>query len=129
MQVRTPCGARFPGRALSDQRVAALLAELVPPSTWRCEAQVVLHAPLSTAETVLLPIEGTLEAIDDDSCRARMGGESMAAIALVLGRLALPFSVEEPPELVEEVRLLGERCLQGAAAPGGRGARGRAARA
>lgn len=116
MRVRVPSGPRFAARPLTDREVAALVDTLLPPSSWRCEAEVVLHASLGTVESVLLPIEGRVESVDGDSCRARLGGESMRSIALVLVRLDLPFTVEEPSTLAEEVRRLGERCREGAAA-------------
>lgn len=115
MRVRTPSGRRFPGRPLSDRQAVELLERLLPRTSWRCEASVTLHAPRTAVEEVLLPIEGRIEADDARSCRVRLGGESLRAVALMLARFDLPFTVEGPEELVEEVARLGERCLHGAA--------------
>jgi len=116
MRIRVPAGARFTARPLTDDEVATLLAELVPPSSWRCEAVVTVRAPLADVEAVLLPIEGTVEAVGEEGCRVRLGGESMRSIALVLGRLDLPFTVESPAEHADEVRRLGDRLRDGAEA-------------
>lgn len=103
---RVPPGPRFAPRDLPED-VERHLGDLLPRATWRHEASVTLHAP--AAEVALLPAEGVLEPIDEHGCRARLGGETLTAIALALARLGVDFTVHDPPELVEEVRRVGER--------------------
>jgi predicted DNA-binding transcriptional regulator YafY len=116
LKARIPPGPRFTARELTEKEVAALLAHLVPPTSWRCEALVTFHVPAAEAAANLLPIEGRVEPVDERTCRARVGGESSRAIALVLARVGLPFRVEHPPELVDEIRRVGERFRQAASA-------------
>ncbi len=104
---RVPIGPRFTPRTLSEEDIARHLAELVPRASWRHEATLTLHAPAGSVE--LLSAEGVLEPMDDSSCRARIGGETLTSIALVLGRLGVDFTVDDPPELLEELRRLGDR--------------------
>ncbi len=103
---RVPAGPRFEPRELPAD-VERHLGELLPRTAWRHEASVTLHAPAS--EVDLLSAEGELEPVDDDCCRARVGGETLTAIALTLARLGVDFTVHDPPELAEEVRRLGDR--------------------
>ncbi|NYD43199.1 helix-turn-helix transcriptional regulator [Nocardioides panaciterrulae] len=103
---RVPAGPRFEPRDPPGD-VEGQLAELLPRTTWRHEASVTLHAP--AADVALLSAEGVLEPMDDRRCRARIGGETLTAIALTLARLGVDFTVHDPPELVEAVRRLGER--------------------
>lgn len=75
---------------------------------WRFPASVVVHAPISRAEREIAPTVGTLEPIDDDSCRLVIGADDMGWLARYLLSLSMPFEVEDPPELRLELARIGE---------------------
>jgi hypothetical protein len=52
---------------------------------------------------------GVVESIDDDTCVLVTGADSLEVIAVYIGMLGLDFLVSEPPELVDHLRVVGER--------------------
>jgi predicted DNA-binding transcriptional regulator YafY len=50
-----------------------------------------------------------VETVDDEHCVLVTGADSVEMIAVYIGLLGLDFHVTEPPELVEQVRQVGER--------------------
>jgi len=110
----TPPGPRFRARGLPAEDVATFVARRAPERSWRHRAEVTMHAGVQDIEGAIMPAEGFVEPIDDHTCRLRIGAESISAIALVLGRLGVGFTVHGPPELVDEVRTLGDRYARAA---------------
>lgn len=115
MQLRSPNGPRFTARELPDSDVARYVARRVPENVWRHRASVLLHAPAAAVSGRVMPAEGSVDSVDETTSRLTIGGESLTAIALVLGRLQVDFTIEEPTELITEVRALGERYRRAAA--------------
>jgi predicted DNA-binding transcriptional regulator YafY len=107
-------GPRFELRELPAEDVGAFVARRVPEMSWRHQAEVTVHAGVREVEGAIMPAEGFVDPIDDHSCRLRLGAESISAMALALGRLGVGFTVYHPPELVEEVRALGDRYARAA---------------
>jgi predicted DNA-binding transcriptional regulator YafY len=70
---------------------------------------VVVHAPAHEVADRIPPTAGVVEAVDNDRCLLTTGADSVAFIAMHLALLGDPFTVLEPPELVEELRVLAER--------------------
>jgi predicted DNA-binding transcriptional regulator YafY len=116
---RTPSGPRFPERPLPDEDVAGYVAARLPESTWRCRGTAVVHAGATEVEAALLPAEGRVIAGEAGRCRVVLGAESYAAVALMLARTGLPFEVEGPPALVDEVAALGARLREATGRSGG----------
>ncbi|MFD0854800.1 WYL domain-containing protein, partial [Actinomadura adrarensis] len=79
---------------------------------WRHRASVTVHAPADQVIARVNPAVGTVEAIDEETCVLHTGDETLEGLAVHLGLLGVPFSVAEPPELVEHLRALSDRYRQ-----------------
>jgi predicted DNA-binding transcriptional regulator YafY len=109
---RTPTGPRFTPRALpggADARdfVSARFKGSDRPDAWPCTGTVVLHLP--AREVLPFAGDGTVEPIDDDSCRYTMGAWSWVALAASLGRFDAAMSEVGPPELAAAFAQLAAR--------------------
>jgi predicted DNA-binding transcriptional regulator YafY len=85
--------AKYVARAISSQRD-------------RYQASVILHAPLAAVAHRVPHAVGTLEAIDDDSCLLRTGADWLGGLAVYVADIGVDFTVVEPPEFAERVRVL-----------------------
>jgi predicted DNA-binding transcriptional regulator YafY len=112
LRPRFPTGPRFAAREPPDGDVAAYLSRQLSAGPWAVRATVTLHEPAEVAAKLVWPGMGVVEAIDSDSCRLHLGGESPADVAWMVTALGLDFTVTKPPELVEAIRTLGQRCLR-----------------
>ncbi|MEV3965120.1 YafY family protein [Nocardia sp. NPDC050193] len=101
-------GARFRPRELPTADAAEFVRSGVDnmPHLYRIEA--VVEAP---AESVRQRLGrwGSVEEIDTARCRVAMTTDSLDWPALTFGSLDAEFEVLEPPELVEHIRVWGER--------------------
>jgi hypothetical protein len=61
---------------------------------------------------------GTVESVDDTTCRVVAGGNSLEALAWHFGSLGHPFSIEAPVELREATAAFGARLVAAAVAAG-----------
>ena len=117
-------GPRFEPRAVPGGDVAAHVLVGLAQAVWQFRADVTVHAP---AEVVVdrLPdaaSAGVVEAVDDHTCRYATGADSPGVLALYLGLLDLDFTVDGPPELLDQLtRLAGRyaRAARGTGRPGG----------
>ncbi|MDN5798229.1 MAG: WYL domain-containing protein [Intrasporangium sp.] len=109
MQPRTPTGPRFRPRELPAADLADYVSRRVPDTAWRHRARVTIHAPAAAVRDQVVGAEGSVEPVDEHACVAVLGGESLTAIALVLGRLTSDFTIIEPAELVAEVQAIADR--------------------
>ncbi|MGH8883235.1 MAG: helix-turn-helix transcriptional regulator, partial [Stackebrandtia sp.] len=108
-----PTGPRFEPR----DPPAPDLAEYVTRkgiAVWRHQARIRLHVPAAAIAERVTPAMGTLEPIDEQHCVLNTGADSLPVLAVYLGFLDVDFDVIEPPELVAQVRALGERYLAAA---------------
>jgi len=55
---------------------------------------------------------GTLERINDSSCLLSAGSDWLGGLAVYIANIGVDFHVIEPPELVEQVRVLAQRFTQ-----------------
>lgn len=85
---------------------------------WRYPASIVLHAPASRATREVAPTVGTIEPIDERSCRLIIGADEMRWLARYLLALSMEFDVESPPELRDELAAIGEELARRFAAEG-----------
>ncbi len=58
---------------------------------------------------MLMPAEGTVEALDEQRSTVMIGAETVSTMALTLARLDAEFVVEDSPELNAELRALSNR--------------------
>jgi predicted DNA-binding transcriptional regulator YafY len=100
---------RFTPRKPPARDIGAYVADAVSVARDRYQARVVLHAPLETLRSRVPPTYGTLEAIDERTSLLRTGADWLGGLAVYIAVIGVDFEVLEPPELVEEVRVLADR--------------------
>jgi predicted DNA-binding transcriptional regulator YafY len=108
---RTPTGPRFAPRPLPDEDVAAYVSRGVATAGWRYQARVTVHAAAEAVAERLPPGVGTVEAVDEERCRLRVGSGSPGMLAAWLGALDADFTIDpaEAPELAEQLDALADR--------------------
>jgi len=108
IQPRLTTGAQFAAR----EPPASDLAAYVSRGVWyapQCRARVKLMASAETVAGKWPPCMMLVEAIDANTCFLDVAGATFESLAMHLALLGVDFQVDEPAELVEQVRLLGER--------------------
>ncbi|SDS72592.1 Predicted DNA-binding transcriptional regulator YafY, contains an HTH and WYL domains [Brevibacterium sandarakinum] len=109
---KLPGGRRFEPRELPAKDIGAYVDRNVSARRWKCTATVTVQAAASEVMTMLMPAEGTVEALDELRSTVVIGAESVRTMALTLARLDVEFTVEDSPELNAEIRALSERLLR-----------------
>ncbi|MBA2471552.1 MAG: YafY family transcriptional regulator [Pseudonocardiales bacterium] len=71
-------------------------------------------APLALISERLMAEAGTLEAIDDDTCRYITAPDSWEWLAITLAMVGMPYVIEGPPELLSCSRQLADRIARAA---------------
>jgi predicted DNA-binding transcriptional regulator YafY len=110
-------GARFQARKLPTKDPAAYVEQSIRGRPNAFEARVTVHASAGELADRIPPHWGTIEPIDDHSCRYETGDDNLGWLAVRIAMLGVDFTVEEPPELAEHLRALAAR-LQRAAGDG-----------
>ena len=106
---KIPGGRRFEPRDLPAQEIGAYVERNVTASRWKHEATVTVHAAAAEVVKMLMPAEGTVEALDEQRSTVMIGAETVSTMALTLARLDAEFVVEDSPELNAELRALSNR--------------------
>ncbi|MGH3492733.1 MAG: helix-turn-helix transcriptional regulator [Sciscionella sp.] len=109
MQPKSPNGPRFTPRALPDQDVATYVARAVGAATWEHRSRIVVHAPAELVAEKLPASAGTLEIINDGTCRLTTGSDNPQMLAVWLTLLGHDFSVEDSPQLVDQLGVVADR--------------------
>jgi predicted DNA-binding transcriptional regulator YafY len=109
MQEGMSPGPRFTPRPLSDAEAQEMVARGIPPEARAHQARVTVAAPASELMGRFGPWLGTIEPIDETTSVVTMGAERLDELAVWIGFLGADFHVSEPPELVEQLRLLAGR--------------------
>jgi acyl carrier protein len=73
---------------------------------WPLRAVVCVHA---SAETLAGKTTGIIEPIDEHTSKLTLAGDSLDAIAILLGLLDADFDITEPNELRERLSKIGTR--------------------
>jgi predicted DNA-binding transcriptional regulator YafY len=89
-------------------------------SGWEYDTEVVIDAPLASVERRVPRHLGRLEAIDETSCRLTGSTSNPLMYAEQLAGVPAPFHVVRGPQLLDAVRVLGERLLAATDGPGSR---------
>ena len=76
---------------------------------WAVHARVLVDAPADEVLARINPTVGVVEAVDDGHSVLVTGGDSVEVVAVWIGMLGLDFHVEEPPALVEALRVQARR--------------------
>ena len=109
MRLRTPGGRRFTARPLPGGDYTAFVLREVAFSGWTVHARIAVDAPAEDVLARINPTVGVVESVDADHCVLVTGADSVEMVAVYVGMLGLDFHVTEPPELVEQLRRVGER--------------------
>ncbi len=103
-------GARAVPRPLPDDGdLRKYVSRSVSHDAYSHQAKIVLHVPLAVAAEHVSPTAGILEPIDDGSCRLITGAHGWYVLAMHLAQVGVDFTIEDPPEFVEHLRLLHAR--------------------
>ncbi len=111
LRPKIPTGPRFTPRELPGGDVVDYLSNRLSDEAWSWRATVTLHRPAAELAETIWPGMGVLEAVDDSHCLLHIGADSPWALSWMITSLDVDFTVTGPPELVEAVRALGNRCL------------------
>ncbi len=103
-------GVRFPQRKLPARDAATYVKQSIASTPTRYEACVTFQLSAEEMAGRFPPWWGAeLEAVDDRCCRYRTGDDDLGWLATRIAMLGVDFVVDEPPELIEHVRLLAAR--------------------
>jgi predicted DNA-binding transcriptional regulator YafY len=108
LTLRTPGGRRFRPATFPEDFTTFVLRE-VAFAGWAVHARVLVDAPAEEVLSRINPTVGVVEAVDDGHSVLVTGGDSVEVVAVWIGMLGLDFHVEEPPALVEALRVQARR--------------------
>lgn len=97
-------GGRFTPRRPPGGDAAAYVRRGIETMASTYVAEVTVFAPADAITPGVRWMRGRIEPIDDQTCRLRTSGDSLAWISLNLGLLEHPYRIDGPPELIEHVR-------------------------
>ena len=109
MEIRRPGGRRFTPQPLPGEDYTAFVLREVAFSGWTVHTRIAVDAPAEEVMARINPTVGVVETVDDEHCVLVTGADSVELIAVYIGMLGLDFHVTGPPELVEQLRVVGER--------------------
>ena len=115
IEPRMATGASFPPREPPDGGFAAYASRSVAYTPYPYRAHVKVYASVEKVADSIPPSAGILEALDEHTCKLHTGGFSLEMLAVWMAMLGHDFEVEEPPELVERLRMLADRFSKAAA--------------
>ena len=90
-------GRRFQPRDPPDGDVQAYVSRSVSTSAYPHHARVLLHAPLALVAERVAPTVATLEAIDEQTCLMRTGGNWYGEMAIYIAAIGVDFEILDPP--------------------------------
>jgi predicted DNA-binding transcriptional regulator YafY len=102
-------GVRFTLRRLPASDPAAFVRQSIARAPNRFEAVVTLHASAEEITSRIPAHWGAVEPIDAHTCKYRTGEDDLRWLALRIAMLGVDFEVHEPPELLEQLRMLAIR--------------------
>jgi predicted DNA-binding transcriptional regulator YafY len=104
-------GVRFRPRELPAENAAAFVATSIAAMPVPFEASIIAAGPDAAVRTFIRYASARVEAIDASSCRVLIRSDSRPWLVTVVALLAAEFEivVEEPADLVSDVRKLGLR--------------------
>ena len=85
-----------PVRPREAPDAAAYVQRSVTVSPYVHEARVLVHAPAEAVRERITPASGSVEPVDDHTCRVVAGGNSLEALLWHFGTLGHAFTVESP---------------------------------
>jgi predicted DNA-binding transcriptional regulator YafY len=109
-------GVRFAPRKLPAKDAASYVEQSITEAPHRFEADVTLHAGAEEIAGRVPRYWGTIEPIDERTCRYRTGDDDLGWLAIRIAMLDVGFDVHAPPELAERLRALADRFTRATAA-------------
>jgi predicted DNA-binding transcriptional regulator YafY len=106
---RLKTGARFTPRAAPGGDFAAFVARSVSYTPYPVQATIRLRASAAQVAERLPPAAGIVESVDEQTSVLHTGAYSLDSLSVYLALIGFEFQVEDPPELVERIRMLAER--------------------
>jgi len=90
---------------------AEYVQRAVTVSPYPHEARVLVHAPAAVVRERVTPASGSVEEVDEQTCRVVAGGHSLDALLWHFGTLGHAFTIEGPEELRAAAEAFGSRVL------------------
>ncbi len=109
--LRMPTGRRFTAVPFPEQDYTNFVLRDVASTGWKVHARITVLAPAHEVLARINATVGVVESLDDPTSVLVTGADSLETIAVYIGMLGLDFKVTEPAELVDHLRVLGERYL------------------
>jgi predicted DNA-binding transcriptional regulator YafY len=115
----TTTGARFRPRDLPGGDAAAFVRDRIAAIPARHHLVVTVQAPAASIEQVAAYTSGTVEPLDEGSCRFTLDVDELDWPIMILAAFRAEFRVDEPAALREHLRVTGEQFLRssGSASP------------
>lgn len=108
-------GARFRPRQLPADDAAAFVRAGIDNVANRYVVDIIVHAPAADVRAKL-DRWGTIDEIDDHSCRLRIATDTLDWPAMALGAVGADFTILSPPEFTRYIREWGQRFSRAATA-------------
>jgi predicted DNA-binding transcriptional regulator YafY len=110
IQQLTADGTRFRARTIPGRSAAAFVSRAISERAGY-EAKVTYHAPAGTVRQALLRVRdpGEITPLDENTCTRRILDHDLDFLVLRIAIAGAPFSVTGPPELMERLRVWGQR--------------------
>jgi predicted DNA-binding transcriptional regulator YafY len=106
-------GVRAPGRELpGGVDTKTWVMQAMPPRNVR--ARLLLHVPIEQAREQIPAWQGTLEPVDDRSCRLHTTPDSPRYLVHRMMLLPVDYTLLDPPELAPQLRAIADRAERAA---------------
>lgn len=106
LRLRQAAGLRFVPRIPPEGDFATYLSHQIGFAMWPICAVIRVHAP---AETIAGKTTGIVEPLDEHTSKLTLAGDSLDAIAILLGLLGVDFDITEPIDLREHLSKIATR--------------------
>lgn len=93
-----PTGARFPPRAIREDKVVEYVVGRVSKAAWTYRAHVLVHAPAAEV-AAKIPIPVDVEVVDESTCCVELGSHDPDRLALWMTQLDVDIEVIDGDEL------------------------------
>ncbi|GAA4525653.1 helix-turn-helix transcriptional regulator [Amycolatopsis samaneae] len=103
-------GFRFTPREPPDEDLATYVRRAISSAPYPHQLVLRVSAPAAVVAERVGPLAGSVEAIDEHSCRVRTGAQGLDPVPFHLAQWDFDFVVEQaPPGLTERLRLVADR--------------------
>ncbi|MCP2165527.1 putative DNA-binding transcriptional regulator YafY, contains an HTH and WYL domains [Goodfellowiella coeruleoviolacea] len=110
-------GTTFAPRELPESGAVSFVQDSARYPITRRQGVVRFAAPVEVVSARLIPQAGTLEAVDEHTCRYVTAPDSWEWLAIVLAMVGVPYTIEGPAELIAYSRQLADRIARATSHP------------